>query len=487
MQTFYLKAADDFEGWRKASRSAFENSLPPEMVSFQIEGEQQSLLDALNETNTATMACQKDIATRNLIATKTFLALAKLVVCHSDSERFSLLYKLLLRLQNERNLLGKTVDPEVHHANALAKEVRRDMHKMKAFVRFRKTDELKDGTEQFVAWFEPTHHIVKATAPFFMRRFAGMHWSILSPNDCVHWDGKVLRFSEGVPKSKAPKEDALEDYWRSYYASIFNPARLKVGAMTSEMPKKYWKNLPEADLIPGLIQQAQSREQSMLESAPTVPIETMMQHRQHPVDYAQDNPTTFNSLEELNSGLNGCRLCPLYKPATQVVCGQGVASNDIMLIGEQPGDHEDIQGQPFVGPAGQLLKSVMADLEIEIPYITNAVKHFKFEPCGKRRIHKTPNASEIDHCRWWLQKEIELVKPKVIVAMGASALRGVTGKSGKISELKRKPITLENEIVLVVTRHPSSILRTKDVAQKAAAHQEFKEDLRFAHQLAIEI
>ena len=127
---------------------------------------------------------------------------------------------------------------------------------MRAFVRFRKVGETDEGREQFVSWFEPSHHIVRFNAPLFRKRFAGMDWSILTPDECAHWDGTALTFSEGVSAREAPSDDALEDLWRSYYKSIFNPSRLKLKAMQAEMPVKYWKNLPEAPLIQELTVEA---------------------------------------------------------------------------------------------------------------------------------------------------------------------------------------------------------------------------------------
>jgi DNA polymerase len=132
-------------------------------------------------------------------------------------------------------------------------------------VRFRRTgkDEAT-GRELFVAWFEPEHRIVRLAAPFFERRFTGMDWSILTPDECVHWDGERLHFTPGVSRSAAPNDDSLEDLWRTYFKSIFNPARLKTKMMQQEMPKKYWKNLPEAALHPKLIAESGGRVRDML-------------------------------------------------------------------------------------------------------------------------------------------------------------------------------------------------------------------------------
>jgi DNA polymerase len=147
--------------------------------------------------------------------------------------------------------------------------VRRDIHKMRAFLRFREMDE--DGTPRFVAWFEPEFHIVRANAGFFMDRFAAMRWSILTPEISVHWDGDALTEGPGATKADAPDGDPVEQMWHSYYAAIFNPARLKVGAMLKEMPRKYWKNMPETALVPQMIAGAQAREAGMVATAQAKP------------------------------------------------------------------------------------------------------------------------------------------------------------------------------------------------------------------------
>src|SRR5262249_55735220 len=171
-----------------------------------------------------------------------------------EGERFALLYRLLWRLVANHALLDVATDADVARVAAMAKAVHRDEHKMHAFVRFREVGRERDA--RYIAWFEPQHHIVELAAPFFARRFADMPWSILTPDLCAHWDGLAVAFTPGVAKSETPREDRLEEMWRRYYASIFNPARLKVKAMQTEMPKKYWRNLPEASNIRPLIEDA---------------------------------------------------------------------------------------------------------------------------------------------------------------------------------------------------------------------------------------
>ena len=246
-----LASPDDFDGFRQAVRRLIAAGIAPEDVSWRIAGEAGDLLggEPLPEAEV------------ELRVPKAFPELARRVICHSDPERFALLHRAILMLRERPKLLEDSADPLVRKLDLLAKAVGRDVHKMRAFVRFR---EVPDAAgERFAAWFEPEHHIVRLNAGFFVRRFTNMRWSILTPELCLYWDGVEPRFTPGVARSEAPGADPLEAAWQTYYASIFNPARLKVDAMTSEMPKKYWTNLPVAALIPDLIAGAAGRPRRM--------------------------------------------------------------------------------------------------------------------------------------------------------------------------------------------------------------------------------
>ena len=172
---------------------------------------------------------------------------------------------MLLKLRVNRRAMEDRADPLLDRLERMAKEVRRDLHKMHAFVRFREVED-EEGA-RFVAFFEPDHHIVRATAGFFVRRFTIMRWSILTPELSIHWDGETLTEGPGATRGDAPDGDPVEAVWKTYYASIFNPARVKVKAMTKEMPKKYWKNMPETALIGELLAGAQKREAAMIETS----------------------------------------------------------------------------------------------------------------------------------------------------------------------------------------------------------------------------
>lgn len=253
--------------WRAKARQLLSDAVPPEAVSWCNGTEQASLFAPMH----AAQSHEPSKPTTQLSIPKDLLALARTVAAHSDGARWALLYRLVWRqtLGGERALLAKATDPDVRQAGRWAKAVGRDIHKMHAFVRFRRiAQDSEDGRECFVAWFEPEHEIVRLAAPFFQRRFAAMNWSILTPRECVHWYGERLAFSSGVVRESAPSSDAMDELWRGYYKSIFNPARLKTKAMQAEMPKKYWKNLPEAELIHELISQSSVRTEEMLAAEP---------------------------------------------------------------------------------------------------------------------------------------------------------------------------------------------------------------------------
>ena len=191
-------------------------------------------------------------------------------------------------------------------------------------------------------------------------------------------------------------------------------------------------------------------------------------------------------IDALRQEAEGCRACPLWKNATQTVFGEGPADADLVFVGEQPGDREDRAGHPFVGPAGALLDKALAEAGVDRTraYVTNAVKHFKFEPRGKLRLHKKPNASEIKACKRWLLSEIDVLQPRLVVALGATAAQSLAGRPMPIVANRGETLSLANGLIVFVTVHPSSLLRVPDRAGKEAAYAEFVKDLRAAGALA---
>jgi len=251
-----LPAPDDVQAWRDAARRLLRARVPPEQVTWRLACDPAPLFASPMPPETAE-------APR---APRRFLELASRALLHRDPQRFALCYAALWRLQREPGLLSVATDPLVARLTALAKSVRRDAHKMHAFLRFRATP---DG--RHIAWFEPAHHILRAEAPFFVRRFASLRFAILTPEASAAWDGATLTFGPGATRADAPPQDATAALWNAYFAAIFNPARLKPGAMRAEMPKKYWANLPEAALIPSLIAGAEARAAEMLARAAAAP------------------------------------------------------------------------------------------------------------------------------------------------------------------------------------------------------------------------
>jgi uracil-DNA glycosylase len=404
--------------------------------------------------------------------------LARQVVAHRDVGRFAKLYTLLWRLQTTPGLLENPADADVVAVNGLAKSVGRDCHKMKAFVRFREVPGL-NHRKAFTAWFEPDHYIVELTAPFFARRFADMDWQISTPHGIAVFINGALSCLPPDGQRHATA-DITEDLWRTYYANIFNPARLKVKAMESEMPRKYWKNLPEAALIPELIAGAAQRAQRMRDQMPGEAPSDLAKRKAPAVAHPVFADAALTSLETIAEATRHCTRCPLHCHATQAVPGEGNAQASLMFVGEQPGDQEDIAGRPFVGPAGQIFDEAVAAAGLSRAdlYVTNAVKHFKFSTRGKRRIHERPNRSEIQHCRWWLDKELQIVKPQVVIAMGATALFALTGESSDIKAKRGMPLKTSSGVALLATYHPSAILRHP--TESARIRRDFFSDVAMA-------
>lgn len=470
MHHITLERETDFDGWRKAARVLALNDVKPSDVTWRVAGAAPELFEPTDPP------LEPLHGTFSVPAR--FVELAEIAILHRNPERFALLYRLLWRLRQNHDLLEIATDSDVAEISSMAKAVRRDEHKMHAFVRFREIG--REQKSHFVAWFEPEYHIVELAAPFFARRFADMPWSILTPDHCAHWDGHAISFTQGVSKSEAPTADRLEETWRRYYASIFNPARLKVQAMQKEMPRKYWRNLPEASLIKPLIESAERTASAMIVNEASEPHKP--QKRPEPLKADEMPRKRADDIETLREEAADCRACHLYKHATQTVFGEGQQTARIMLVGEQPGDKEDLAGKPFVGPAGQMLDRALEEAGIDRRkvYVTNAVKHFKFVPRGKVRLHQKPNTPEIRACRQWYERELAAIKPELVVAMGASAAQSVLGKITPINKNRGRPIDLADGTRALVTVHPSYLLRLPDAEAKAREYRRFVQDLKMA-------
>lgn len=296
----------DFAHWRGVARGLWAEGAAPDEVLWLTEDQQAQSPDLFAASAPTTpvpdlAATPRATPYPTLTAPRIWVALAEQALLNRAPERFAVLYRLLWRMQTDTSLRHDPLDPDRVTLQHWVREVRREVHKMHAFVRFRPValaDDPVDGTGPLhVAWFEPVHHIVQAAAPFFVKRFTNMRWAILTPQCSLRWwpealdvaalaaqgvDPRyalkplssrpgVLSWGPGAHASDAPEADAGEALWLTYYAHIFNPARLKVAAMCKEMPRRYWHNLPEAQLISPMVQAAQSRSAAMLAQAPSTP------------------------------------------------------------------------------------------------------------------------------------------------------------------------------------------------------------------------
>ena len=463
-----LRLGADLGGFRTAARALVADGVAPDQVMWAIP----SAASLYDQADAGAEVCIPPLLLPRMVS-----ACIDVIVPHRDPERYALLYALIWRvLHGERSLLEIASDPLVRRLDLMRRSVRRDVHKMHAFLRFRRAN--AGGGERFVAWFEPDHFVLEAAAPFFVERFRALAWSILTPIGSAHRDRKRLTFGPPGQPTDAPTSDAFEAGWRDYYESTFNPARTNPGLMRAHMPKKYWRNLPEAASIPHLIRGASSRVDRMLEQEATVPMKRTPEAALRAMSDAEPK-----SLEDLNRIIREAG--PLVPGATQAVFGEGPDHARIVLVGEQPGDQEDLQGRPFVGPAGKLLDRALRDagLDRRDLYLTNAVKHFKFEQRGLRRIHSKPTAGEVKHYRPWLMKELDLVHPDIVVALGATAVLALAGKQIPITRA-RGPAQLSNQFAGYITVHPSYLLRLPDEETKRRAYGEFVADLERVRDLA---
>ncbi|MFT8778304.1 MAG: UdgX family uracil-DNA binding protein [Gluconacetobacter liquefaciens] len=456
-----------FTAWRTAARRLISHRIAPEQIDWTgnpglFAGEP--------------LPDQQGLHTANV--PEAFLKLAQSVIWHSAPERFALLYEALWRLDIKQGAPLSQADPLGRRLNLQAKAVGRDIHKMHAFVRFR---ELPGDAprRRFVAWFEPEHHTLEPGSRFFANRFADMDWVIATPRLVARFEAGALGFHPPGTRPDLP-EDASEALWATYFANIFNPARIKLDAMRSEMPKKYWKNLPETSLIPSMLADAEARVTRMHEAATLAPRRgsaAVSTRYRGAMKQPSDLPET---LEDARDAALHCRRCALCEHATQTVWGRGPSDASLMVVGEQPGDREDLEGRPFVGPSARLLSELMAEVGIDPArtYFTNAVKHFKFAARGTERIQQTPDSDEINQCRWWLGLELAFVRPRLVLVLGASAVFAMTGDANPLpSRRGRVKIGLHGGPVLI-SRYPALMPMRQGPMADALARRELTADLR---------
>ena len=486
---YRLTISDGFEQWREVARRLAASGIEPAEVDFVEPGETPHLLGTRIGTADLPGAVETEKALR---VPKRFIEAAPRVACHRSGEQWALMYRLLYRFNHgEPRLMRDELDEDVLRFSQLDQHVRRDRHKMHAFVRFRRVEPPDlpsrqdaipseprrvdaDKDEYFVAFHRPDHRILRLAVPHFVERFRAMHWSILTPDASAHWDTHELTYSEGVPQRLAPESDDLEHLWKTYYGSIFNPARIKTRAMKAEMPTRHWNTLPEAETIPRLLAEAPARVETMIaRSAAMAKLETSAR------DFLPDVTDAKLSIPLLREAAAGCRGCDLCEPATQTVFGEGPEDAKVVFVGEQPGDQEDRVGRPFVGPAGQMLDELLEQAGVDRSqiYVTNTVKHFKFQQRGKRRMHAKPNQREINSCIPWLEKELQVVRPAALVCLGATAAQALMGRTFRITKQRGEVQPTDWCDWTLGTWHPSALLRMPEERGRDQAIEDFTADM----------
>jgi probable DNA metabolism protein len=475
-----------FAQWRDAARDLLARQVPPHAVQWSESAQSDDLFGALEQTplpyNAAADALPAQPAAQSAGAasvpriSRDMLKMLQTAACFRAPDRYAFLYKIVWRWQAGQQDVLSAADEDGARLHAMVKTVQRETHKMNAYLRFRER-RAEAGPPQFVAWFEPEHDVLPQVAEHFSRRMGNTTWMIGTPAGTMFWNGASLEAGPALMQGPEDVADSGEAMWLTYYRSIYNPARLNVSVMNGHVASRYWKNMPEGALVPAMIAESSSgaRRHGQTTSVGsragvTIPV------------------TAENALpqREAPSSLDQCRRCDLWRHATQAVAGVGPRTARIMLVGEQPGDQEDLAGTPFIGPAGKVLDEAFAQagLARESIYLTNAVKHFKWEPRGKRRLHKTPAQMEISACSYWLEEELAEVQPEVIVALGGTALKAILGDpKATLTDRLGKPFRHEGKWVVVVY-HPSYILRVPDAGARAQAMQNLIEGLAEAQQLA---
>lgn len=463
-----VRLAQSFDEWRAAARELIALKVPPAHVAWLAQPDGGDLFSSPPESS-ATDAPM-------LRLPRQLVELLQAAACFNATDRWAFLYQVLWRWQLGQHDVISPADADGARLHAMAKAVRREEHDMHAYVRFRERGEAQ-GAPRFVAWFEPTHDVLPQVARHFARRMGSTSWMIATPAASMLWDGQTLHAGPALLRGAAEIDDAGEALWLTYYRSIFNPARVNADLLHSHIPARFWKNLPEGAIVPAMVSAAANGERR---TGQTASVGQRSGATMIPITAERAQPARVAS-----TTLDQCRRCALWESATQAVPGIGPQTARIMLVGEQPGDQEDLAGLPFVGPAGAVLDQAMqeAGMARDSLYLTNAVKHFKWEPRGKRRLHKTPAQREILACHGWLEEEIRRVKPQVIVALGSTALKSVLQDgAASMAPLLGTPVQHAGHWVVTVY-HPSYVLRAADAASRHQAYTVLVDGLRRAEEL----
>lgn len=468
---------ETFAEWRAAARELLIWGVPPEAITWsspQVGGDLfTSAPDAAEPGHHAFMASAPVQNPPHV--PRSLMDMLQSAACCRVPDRWAFLYRVMWRWQQGEHDVQSPADEDGARLNAMVKAVRREEHDMHAYIRFRERPP-EAGAPRFVAWYEPRHDVLPQVAAHFVSRMGKVSWMIATPEASVLWDGHTLHNTGPLANKAEDLDDGGEALWLTYYRSIFNPARLNTAVMQQHITSDRWKNLPEAKIVPHMVSEAAMGARKVGQ------FQAVSQRKGTTIPIA---PADAQPERQQPTKLDECRRCELWQFATQAVPGAGPKHAPIMFVGEQPGDQEDLAGQPFVGPAGKLLDQVCeaAGVDRDTIYVTNAVKHFKWEPRGKRRLHKTPAQREVEACHYWLDKELAQVKPTVIVALGATALKSVLRSANvTLKNSLGKPMKVDGRWV-VTTYHPSYVLRVPSEEAKREAFSAMVAGLKLAHEL----
>lgn len=454
-----------FAVWRRAARALLRQGVEPSQVEWvESEGEagaQDALVTesafAIPDHSGTEIADAAAVPATPAIP-RELLAWLKTAACFRAPDRWALLYRVLWRwTRGERNVLDLD-DPDGALLDQRIRTVERETEDLLILTLFRRRDPSMEPPE-FVGWYEPNHDLLEHVAERFAERMGDSTWMLATPHGSVFWNGMLLRIGRPLMTECEQAAPALaanamtgeaitsaptEALWLAYYSSAFN-------AQPAPVPLRYWRTPPAGPPLPARLARERSRlgAQSAAVTVPPMP----------PVEYSAVTPP----LREPTGPLATCRRCALWRNAKQAVAGAGPAPAAIMVIGEQPGEDENQHGEPFTGPAGQLLDIVLAraGLKREALYLTYAVKHYKWETFDQQRIHRTPVWRELEACQYWLEKELAQIAPRVIVALGATALQTLTGTHINLSEYLGQTIAHSGRLI-VPTWHPSYALGMAD-------------------------
>jgi len=425
MPLIALAGETDWTGWRRAARGLVLAGVEPDRLTWRAGGHGDPIPEASGGFTLPKMLVH--------LAAQTFQA--------REPERFGLLYSLVWRAHHGTLDPHDTTDPDLRLARQWALAVRADAHRMRTHQRFLPVS--GDGGTRYLGWYAPDHFVLEGNARLLAARDPGRGFTLVTPDGSAHHDRDGLRFGVGL---KDPgDDDTLAAWWEAHRDSILAAADDGGG-------------LPPAEA---------------LDEAP------------RPQDLPALGPVVLPAGQTSASGpiarhARGCERCALHGPATQTVAGEGPIGARVMVVGEQPGDQEDVIGRPFVGPAGQLLDRALEEAGIDrrVLYVTNAVKHFKFTTRGRRRIHESPAQDEIETCRFWLDAERAAVNPALIVLLGGSAGRAVLGRPVAVTRERGRPFRLPDGGNAFLTVHPSYLLRQPDEETRAREYEAFVRDLR---------